>query len=241
MKKNNIAPVTIVLIWIFPYSIALIISNILSLNSSIEILINEIGLFIGTLLTYKLHKNSVKLSIISKLKNEKINPLLLINIFLLFVSFTMIVIYLAFMDGNYIEYEEAFNLTTVLSYLSIIVVNPFFEELVFRYMVIESMLEKYNKFCIVVISTLFFCIPHMVGIVSSFDIIISSILFSLIYIKTKNIIYTYIAHLSHNLTVEILLNTNINIIRSNILFIISSAIFIISAIILFITIRKKYK
>lgn len=81
----------------------------------------------------------------------------------------------------------------------------------------------------------------MIGIVSSLDIIVSSIIFAVIYIKTRNFIYTFIMHSGHNLMVEILLNTNIDVIQSEALLIISTIILLCSAIALKININKQCK
>lgn len=237
MKKSSAAPITIVLIWLFPYIAALVISNFFNLNPLTGLIVNELGMFIGTVLTYLLHKKIINLPVINN-EWKKIDPILMSSIFTLSLSFTAIVLYLAFRDGNYVEYEEQLNLFTILNYIAVIVINPFVEEFIFRYMVIESMLGKHKNFSIIVISTILFCIPHMVGLVSSLDIIISSILFAVIYIQTKNLMYTYIAHASHNLMVEVLLNTNINVIRSNVLLVIGIIVFVCSVIFFCVYIKK---
>ena len=240
MNRKTSLPITIVLIWLLPYITALMISSIFDLTPLVALLVNECGLILGVLLTSKIHKDHIpKPDIRTNLKN--ISPFVAVCIFAFAVSFTAIVLHLAFKDGDYFEYEEKINLCTILSYAAGILVNPFFEEYVFRYMVIESMWKKHSNFCIVIFSSILFCIPHLAGIISSFDIIISSVVFAVIYIKTRNLIYTYIAHLSHNLTVEILLNTDIDIIRSNMLVIISAITLICSTALLIIRIKKQCK
>lgn len=239
MHRKILSSITIVLIWLLPYIIALMISSIFDLTPLVNLFVNECGLILGMLLTSKIHKDYIpKPEIRMNLKN--ISPFLAICIFVFSVSFTAIVLHLAFKDGDYFEYEEKINLCTILSYITGILVNPFFEEYVFRYMVIESMWKKRNNFSIVIFSSILFCIPHLAGIISSFDIIISSVVFAMIYLKTRNLIYTYIAHLSHNLAVEILLNTDIKVIQSNVLVIISAIILICSTVLLIISINKQY-
>lgn len=237
MHRKTSLPITIVLIWLLPYITALMISSIFDLTPLVTLLVNECGLILGVLLASEIHKNYIpKPDIRMNLKN--ISPFLAVCIFVFSVSFTAIVLHFAFKDGDYFEYEEKINLCTILSYAAGILVNPFFEEYVFRYMVIESMWKKHSNFCIVIFSSILFCIPHLAGIISSFDIIISSVVFAMIYLKTRNLIYTYIAHLSHNLAAEILLNTSMDIIQSNLLVIISAVILMCSAVLLVIRINK---
>ena len=117
MHRKTSLPITIVLIWLLPYITALMISSIFDLTPLVTLLINECGLILGVLLTSKIHKDYIpKPDIRMNLKN--ISPFLAICIFVFSVSFTAIVLHLAFKDGDYFEYEEKINLCTILSYIT---------------------------------------------------------------------------------------------------------------------------
>lgn len=84
-----------------------------------------------------------------------------------------------------------------------IIIAPIFEEIIFRNILLNSLLNKYNSKKSIIISACLFGLIHG----NFFQIIFSTImglLFGMVYVKNKNIAYTIVLHFCNNMFVFII-------------------------------------
>ena len=228
MKKTPL-PIIIVLSYLLPFIPLQLTASVFPFTPLTALAVKELGVILGALAAFGVYKKYNKLP---QMSAKKADPLLMLSLTAFSASIAEITMYLSLADGNYTEYEEQLSLVTVLSFISVVFLNPTAEEFVFRYMVIEIMPEKQSTFRKIAVSSLLFCMVHLMGMTSVLniaDILISSAVYAAVYLKTRKLFYTCIAHSVHNLAVELLLNTSVEFIRSDMLIIISAVIFICSA------------
>ena len=178
--------------------------------------------FIAYFLSMRIFKSNYQLP---KLKNRQINKT---HISLYLLSFLMF-IYLFFtieMGFYYLMYNSPYDFiypsfgdtSGVLSYwsyqmLSLIIIAPVFEELVYRGVFLRYMQSKnYNIFLILMIEFLIFPFVHIPNLIDNplsyllenlFIKGLFSVISTLLMLKTKNIIYPILYHASWNIFVII--------------------------------------
>lgn len=90
-----------------------------------------------------------------------------------------------------------------LALVSIVILAPLVEELVFRYAAINILSRKFNKIGCILISSLFFSIIHF-DFPFVFGYFLIGLVLSAIYIRTNRLLVSFVVHASMNLIVIIL-------------------------------------
>ncbi len=86
----------------------------------------------------------------------------------------------------------------LVEYIFAIIIAPVFEELLFRYGLYNLIKQKFSHISSMLVSTFIFAVIHgyqIQGFVSCFAV---GVLFTLIYVRTKNITYSIVAHMACN-------------------------------------------
>ncbi|AFQ19796.1 CAAX amino terminal protease family protein (plasmid) [Bacillus thuringiensis HD-771] len=91
-----------------------------------------------------------------------------------------------------------------LALVSIVILAPLVEELVFRYAAINILSRKFNKIGCILISSLFFSIMHF-DFPFVFGYFLIGLVLSTIYVLTNRLLVSFVVHASMNLIVVILL------------------------------------
>lgn len=90
-----------------------------------------------------------------------------------------------------------------LALVSIVILAPLVEELVFRYAVINILSRKFNKIGCILISSLFFSIMHF-DFPFVFGYFLIGLVLAVIYVRTNRLLVSFVVHASMNLIVVIL-------------------------------------
>lgn len=85
---------------------------------------------------------------------------------------------------------------TFLSFITVIILAPFVEELFFRGMLLNKWRNKFGLFKGILLTSLIFALIHPFNFFAAF---LTSILYSLLYVKTKKIYVPILAHAIGNL------------------------------------------
>ncbi len=124
-------------------------------------------------------------------------PLLLVLLYSILRSFVY------FKMNEFLTFElnslkNIFSFNYILIYL---IYGPFVEEILYRGIVIEFMLEeKLNKYLIIITTSLLFAFSHYnFGFFGVINALILGIILSLTYLKYRNLIYCVLLHLIFNL------------------------------------------
>lgn len=151
------------------------------------------------------------ISLVKSFKNN-FSVVKFIFISLIFVSLVMMfIIYLerfGFISPSY----EKFKFSLLPYVLYTVLVAPFFEEYFYRFL--PYSFKKFSNVLIYVLviffSSLIFTIFHNTGVLESLIIFVIAIIFSIIYLKTKNISYSIGCHMLYNLFTLIRLYTGLS-------------------------------
>ncbi|KAA0781015.1 CPBP family intramembrane metalloprotease [Bacillus sp. TE8-1] len=90
-----------------------------------------------------------------------------------------------------------------LALVSIVILAPLVEELVFRYAVINILSRKFNKIGCILVSSLFFSIMHF-DFPFVFGYFLIGLVLAAIYVRTNRLLVSFVVHASMNLIVVIL-------------------------------------
>ncbi len=86
----------------------------------------------------------------------------------------------------------------ISGYLSIVIIAPIFEEIVFRGFILKQLLKNYNAYIAIFVSSFFFAIIHG-NIQQGVNALFLGILIGLIFYKTGSLILCILAHFFNNL------------------------------------------
>ena len=110
------------------------------------------------------------------------------------------------------SYNSMFVATNILDYvliiLSVVIIAPIVEELMYR-LILNNSLKQYGKKVSLIISSLIFGIVHC-NFYQILPAMGAGIILSIIYFKTNDIRYSIIVHMINNLTATLLMFFNIN-------------------------------
>ncbi|MDR2009990.1 MAG: CPBP family intramembrane metalloprotease [Bacteroidales bacterium] len=104
--------------------------------------------------------------------------------------------------GKFSDYIE--NLTGdypigIPTFFSLVVLAPFFEELIYRGIILDGLLKRYSAVTSILISGLIFGLLHL-NLVQIIPAFVAGIFIGWVYYKTRNLICTIIIHVCMNLT-----------------------------------------
>ncbi|MCH4568608.1 type II CAAX endopeptidase family protein [Bacillus sp. ES1-5] len=126
----------------------------------------------------------------------------------------IILIFLAQMVGSILD-KSVFQLTTQstntsstvagvavspVSLISIVLLAPLVEELVFRYAAINILIHKFNKTWSIIISSLVFSIMHF-DFPFVFGYFLIGLVLAVVYVRTNRLLVSFFVHASMNLVV----------------------------------------
>ncbi len=129
----------------------------------------------------------------------------------------IILIFLAQMVGSILD-KSVFQLTTQstntsstvagvavspVALISIVLLAPLVEELVFRYAAINILIHKFNKTWSIIISSLVFSIMHF-DFPFVFGYFLIGLVLAVVYVRTNRLLVSFFVHASMNLVVVIL-------------------------------------
>ena len=154
-------------------------------------------------------------------KNEKnklrnIKPNIIFNLLILtlgfelfdrpFFDFNKIVDFINGIEIEpYVQHEKSF-ISIIYSGISVLIIAPMFEELIFRKYIYTELLKKYSSNLSIFISSILFSLMHLPSYSNLIPTFIFGIICCIIYRKTMNIFYTIILHFFANLSFLILVN-----------------------------------
>lgn len=148
-----------------------------------------------------------------KISNDKKKTwvfILLIIVFNLMISFIFSSIAHLFFNKEILAgFENNFGTSLREQIFWIVLVAPFFETLLYQFLIIEIAAKRFSPFISCVISALIFGLSHTYNIFYFLSITIIGFLFAAIYymgsITKKGIFYTFLAHAIYN-AIALLLN-----------------------------------
>ena len=182
--------------------------------------INQLITILSTLCGFYIFKKSMNEKI--EIKKEKLNikniviySLILIsigNIGEYFVKFLNLLLNKVGYDFNIAAYNNVFAANNIIDYLmiliSVVIVAPIVEELMYRF-ILNNSLKEYGKLSSLIVSSFLFGIVHC-QFYQIMPAMAAGIILSLIYFKTNDIRYSIIVHMLNNLTATLLMFFNIN-------------------------------
>lgn len=199
--------------------------------SSGEMISESIAYIVGFCVVKKLLKN---IKIIDHISFSKLDIKIIIAIITLFSSlsiaynnFSTWLLYKWNLTSNFFidnsessanEYSSLLGL--ILGLLSVAIIAPIIEELYFRVLSIDFLRKDFSITISVIISSFIFSIAHVSQVQDTIELFISSIIMAAIYIKTKNVFYSIVAHMTHNIQYAIFMyciNNNIKIFNQNVM------------------------
>ncbi|MGN4637462.1 CPBP family intramembrane glutamic endopeptidase [Bacillus cereus group sp. MYBK34-1] len=90
-----------------------------------------------------------------------------------------------------------------LALLSIVILAPLVEELVFRYAAINILIRKFNKIGCILVSSLFFSIMHF-DFPFVFGYFLIGLVLAAIYVRTNRLLVSFVVHATMNLIIVML-------------------------------------
>ena len=102
------------------------------------------------------------------------------------------------------NYDKSSQLTILMTFLSIILIGPFTEELLYRGYALTKLRERFSLVVTIAIGAVIFSIMHVSGHWYNMPILLfQSIIFAVLFFRTKSIVSTTIAHTINNLVIVI--------------------------------------
>lgn len=143
-------------------------------------------------------KLDIKASKINFEKNFIFSLLIMLIVGLVLFFYKKLMIILGVNNTNYIEVT-----TDIL--VGVVIFAPFIEEIFFRriiytYIMNNIKYEKINKYIFLICSTIMFSSVHFSSIYKIISVIPIGLGLSIIFLYTKNFVYTWIMHFIYNLT-----------------------------------------
>lgn len=191
---------------------------LLSLNEIFLVLIIQYILLIGVILLIGTDKSIIwgsivlmifeVMYIISKSKSMQISTHNIVYFPYLLLGIALAIIYNMIIFKLGIKFDTIDKMPIVLNILCSGIIGPVFEEILFRYSLINK-LEKFNsKIMVIILSSLIFGFFHN-NIVTIVYATIVGFVNSYLYLKNKDIIVPIMVHISGNIIVNLLLGYNL--------------------------------
>lgn len=94
------------------------------------------------------------------------------------------------------HFKELFS-NYLTAFISLTIIAPLFEEIIFRGIILEGLLKRYNVLISLLFSSLIFGIAHL-NILQGINAFFISLIIGFIYVKTKSILLCILAHSINN-------------------------------------------
>lgn len=152
--------------------------------------------------------SSLTLFIHNKVKEEKIKYIYILPLLSISISLSCLLNMILFKIFAPTPIKQ--NISPTIKIISSCLIGPIYEEIIFRYIFLHKLLKFNNKNNSIIINSLIFAIIHINirNIIFSFII---SIIINVVYSKHHNILYPIIIHSFINLTSLFLFQYNSNI------------------------------
>ena len=201
LKNIKIYQLLICLVILIPF---LVIGILLKVKMEKITEISQIMLFLGFLIWIKINlkDNEIKLKyILGKWKNKYFLTISYIVLVLIFnYSYTLTLYYNKI---TLVKYEKV----SMIYLITVIILAPFTEEILFRGIIFQKYIAKYSLKYGIIVTGLIFGIVHLNITIPAK--MIMSIIFSIIYYKTKSLYPAIIAHFSNNFFIIILCSQSV--------------------------------
>lgn len=176
---------------------------IMTLNLDYETLIMFVNLMVslvaGIIIVYYM-KSSFKVDVAPSIKIDPIMILKGIGIVYFFNIVTGLFLYLFYFLGGHDTHPDIWlnnnMLYDVLTILTVVILAPIFEELIFRGMIYKY-ISKYDKMTALIVSSLLFGLLHM-NITQTISTIFMGLAFGIVMMKTDNVVNCMIIHAINN-------------------------------------------
>ncbi len=182
-------------------------------NTGLMNTINVVAFLFMSILAFVLFKGEI-LDSLSDIKKKPFKVILIAVVAVIIILvLSSIVVKLSGttkVTGNQSDIGKFVN-TGILSVITIVVLGPFVEEVVFRYVIIGEFSKKYNIVLMSIISIITFSLVHVKtlsipGILESFSYAVPSIVITTVYLmKQKKMAYTVVLHMLNNLVTVLVL------------------------------------
>ena len=178
----------------------LISFSVKEINFNLIIFSYPISLFILLLFIYKFGKNQIETS---EIYSKKSLNVLIITISIIYNRLGY------FLSKLFCESSKELNfllINEINLVFSFILLSPIVEELLFRGIILNGLLNSSkNRIVSVIFTSILFSLIHIKGfgfcnVLNIVDTFIFSIIVSCFYVKTKNVYYAIIFHMVYNLT-----------------------------------------
>ena len=126
---------------------------------------------------------------------------------------------------NFREEKTLIEMPLILLIIYSSILGPIFEEILFRYVSLKKAKEVYQEKMAIILITFVFAILHSNIITIAYAFILGLVL-SIIYKRSKNIIYPILIHISANFTSIFIKGYNIYLLLAGLLLLIISIIYI---------------
>ncbi|MFR5263800.1 CPBP family intramembrane glutamic endopeptidase [Clostridium sp.] len=209
-KKELKITTTLIILMIISDIIVTLLGRYIYINNSILLLENLLSRLLVFIVLFRIFK----ISPVKMIRKIKIKYIILCIVFSIFYSlFELLImnslfwwlptksIYDCFMKGPLLTT----NNLRIYVFVYSVIMAPILEEVVFRGIILDKLLNKFQKpFFPVIISSLLFAVYHL-SFTAGLNALFFGILSSVIYIKYKNIRYNIALHRTVNLITFLLL------------------------------------
>ena len=209
-KKELKITTTLIILMIISDIIVTLLGRYIYINNSILLLENLLSRLLVFIVLFRIFK----ISPVKMIRKIKIKYIILCIVFSIFYSlFELLImnslfwwlptksIYDCFMKGPLLTT----NNLRIYVFVYSVIMDPILEEVVFRSIILDKLLNKFQKpFFPVIISSLLFAVYHL-SFTAGLNALFFGILSSVIYIKYKNIRYNIALHRTVNLITFLLL------------------------------------
>ncbi len=146
-------------------------------------------------------KKEYKLEVKSRFSFTKINYVFISGLLLFTISFpTLFEAILTKVIGLKVNppAEVSFSLEGILAIISIVIVAPIIEEIIFRFGILEKMETKFKKTTMILVGSFLFAIVHGYVLSGFLTVLLFGIILSILYLHTRNLVYPMIMHFINN-------------------------------------------
>lgn len=157
-----------------------------------------VGLTFGVAYTIRKRKTGNK-TFVFNIENKRIIPFIVISIIALnFGLISPIIDLIPMPEGWEKTFAILMRQGSFFTFLSIVIVAPILEELIFRGIILDGLLKKYSPIKSIIIASVLFGIVHLNPwqFIAAFSL---GIFIGWIYYKTKSVSYAIIIHAANNL------------------------------------------
>ena len=107
--------------------------------------------------------------------------------------------------GNYLSNENVNVSYNIGILIGQVIIFPFFEEIVYRGILLKELTKKYKPWIALIISSLLFSFSHLSSLMIPYTFVLG-LLLGWIYIKTKSLLAIIFSHLFYNIIGQVAIN-----------------------------------